>query len=95
MKWFFDIDGTLCDTNGTDYANAEPDMAIITLVNMLYDRGDSIHLITARGCTSGINQRIFTKKQLEEWGVKYDTLEFGLVVSDYVTSPIEFLEMID
>ena len=95
MIWYFDIDGTLCDTDKTDYVNAIPDNAIITLVNMLYDRGDTINLITARGQTSGIYQRSLTEKQLKGWGVKYHTLEFALIVSDYVTSPMEFLEIIE
>ena len=94
MIWFFDIDGTLCDTIDTNYKDAIPDYAMITLVNMLYDKGDVINIITGRGSTSGINHRILTENQLKKWKVKYHRLEFGLIVSDYVTSPMEFLEII-
>ena len=95
---WFDIDGTLADTNSSDYGNAEPDYAMITLLNMLYDRGCQIFLLTARGGKSGIDWRKTTEKQLEEWGVQYHKLIMGypkdLYIGDETLRPDEFLMVI-
>jgi len=95
MIYIFDIDGTLCSTEGKDYFNAEPDEAMIALVNMLYYQGHYIKLFTARGTTSKIDYRKQTEKQLKRWGVKYHELDFGWIISDYVTTPEEFLSVVD
>lgn len=73
----FDVDGTLCDTAGSDYENSTPRMDIISKVNQLYDRGNIIKIFTGRGATSGIDWREFTEKQLKAWGVKYHELIMG------------------
>jgi len=91
----FDIDGTLCDTHKSDYMNAVPDEAMITLVNMLYDKGDTIWIITARGTGSGIDWYDKTLNQLHNWGVKFDRFEIGIIVSDKVVLPHEFMETLE
>ena len=91
MNYTFDIDGTLADTPGSNYKKSVPDEAMIALVNELYYKGHYIRILTARGTTSGINWRPLTEQQLKEWGVKYHHLEFGLIISDKVTTPEEFL----
>jgi len=91
MKWFFDIDGTLTDTYEREYEKAEPDEAMIALVNMLYDKGDYIVLITARGTSSGTNWEKITKNQLKKWGLKYHELHFGRFVTDFAWTPERFL----
>ena len=96
----FDIDGTLCDTDGVNYMDAEPDTAMITLVNMLYDRGDYITIYTTRGSTSGIDWHDKTKEQLDSWGVKYHKLSTDkpagdIIVDDISMTPQKFLEVIE
>lgn len=91
MIYIFDVDGTIADTDEKDYEHAEPDVAMITLVNMLYDQGNEIFIVTARGTDSEIDYTEMTKKQLKKWKVKYDELFFGKIVSDKVITPEEFL----
>ena len=95
---WFDIDGTLTDTDSSDYGNATPDFAMITLLNMLYDKGCQIFLLTARGGNSGIDWRETTEKQLREWGVQYHKLIMGypkdLYIGDETLRPDEFLRVI-
>jgi len=71
---FCDIDNTLCDTSGTDYAGATPRRDAIARLNEMYDSGDSIVLWTARGAGSGIDWFDLTKEQMDRWGVKYHQL---------------------
>jgi len=80
MRYCFDIDGTLCHTPNNekgkpDYVNAKPYPFMVEQVNRLYDEGNYIILMTARGRGSGIDQSEITKKQLEEWGIKYHEME--------------------
>lgn len=82
MIYCFDIDGTLCDTAGSDYKNSIPRKDIISKVNQLYDRGHTIKIFTGRGATSGIDWREFTEEQLKSWGVKYHELIMGKPKAD-------------
>jgi len=91
MIYFFDIDGTIADTPEKDYYLAEPDEAMIALVNMLYDQGHKIVIVTARGTGSCYDYTSLTKQQLKEWGVKYDELHFGKFITDWAQTPEEFL----
>lgn len=91
----FDLDGTICDSDLKDYSIAEPDEAIITLINKLYDNGNTIIIFTARGATSGKDWRSVTEKQLKRWGVRYHQLIMGypkdLVVDDVAITPEDFI----
>ena len=69
----FDIDGTLC-TKNCDYEEAKPYEKTIKHLNKLYDSGDKIIIMTARGARSGKDWTLFTEKQMESWGVKYHEL---------------------
>lgn len=79
MKWCFDLDNTLCYTNGNDYKSSTPNYDMIKRVNHLYDDGNDIIIFTARGMTTckGDHHLVYnkyyelTKNQLDEWGVKY------------------------
>lgn len=79
MKWCFDLDNTLCHTDGNNYSLSIPNHDMIKRVNYLYDRGDEINIFTARGMTSCkgdanlVYNKYFdlTKNQLVQWGVKY------------------------
>ena len=88
----FDIDGVLCNQvkGGTDYRKARPNKEAIFLVNKLYDEGHTIYLFTARFMGRNKNDwrkayedgYAFTKKQLEEWGVKHHGLFLGKPTTD-------------
>lgn len=92
MRYIFDIDGTLADTKNKNYAGAVPDEAMITLVNKLFDEGHHITIITARGTGSDKDYWELTTNQLKSWGVKYNCLYFGRIISDKVITPEEFLD---
>ena len=75
MIYCFDIDGTICTSvNNSEYEKALPDNVVVNEINRLYDKGHTIKIMTARGCVSGVDHTILTKKQLSLWGVKYHEL---------------------
>jgi histidinol phosphatase-like enzyme len=73
--YYVDIDGTICiwDMSG-EYEKAEPFMDRIEKMNKLYDEGHTIVYWTARGTQTGIDWYDVTKKQFDDWGVKYHEL---------------------
>ena len=85
MKYVFDLDGTLCTNTHGSYEKAQPLKERIKVVNELFDEGNEIIILTARGmgrygnCRSKAISEFyeFTKGQLEEWGVKYHDLFLG------------------
>jgi len=48
----------------------------------LYNSGNSIILYTSRGSGSGTDWSDFTKKQVDNWGVKYHELLLGKPMYD-------------
>jgi CMP-N,N'-diacetyllegionaminic acid synthase len=90
LKTFFiDIDNTLCATDGTDYAGAQPWPERIAVVTRLYEAGHRIVIWTARGSLNGVTLalRHLTESQLETWGVCYHELRidkpfFDVLVDD-------------
>ena len=90
MTYIFDIDGTICYNKGTSYEMAEPYPDRIKKVNDLYDQGNKIVFLTARGMGRSDNSTAYaysafeklTKKQLDEWGVKYHRLFLGKPAGD-------------
>ena len=78
MVYCFDLDGTLCNTDGNNYKDSTPKEERIEIVNTLYDEGHTILIDTARGCVSGKNYFFFTMEQLKSWGVKFHTLRTGV-----------------
>jgi len=74
----FDLDGTLCKTDGIDYKSAIPKMDRIYKVNEQYNNGIKILIETARGSTTKVDWYDFTKSQLDGWGVKYHELRTGV-----------------
>lgn len=77
MKYFIDLDNTLCRTHNSDYHNSQP---IVERINYLHDlktNGHHITIWTARGSSSGLDHSELTKKQLAEWNVPYDELVMG------------------
>ena len=85
MNYVFDIDGTICTITDGDYAKAQPLQLRIDHINRLHDEGNTIVFQTARGMgrTNNNSQLAYdlfyelTKQQLDEWGVKYDSLFLG------------------
>ena len=81
MKYCFDLDGTICDTplRPSDlkpgYLESTPFPFMVGEVNRLYDEGNHIIIMTARGRGSGIDWTSLTIKQLDMWGVRYHELE--------------------
>ena len=78
MVYCFDLDGTLCNTDGNNYKDSTPKKDRIKIVNTLYDDGHTILIDTARGCVSGKNYFFFTMEQLKSWGIKFHTLRTGV-----------------
>lgn len=74
---FVDIDETICESpimEIRDYTKAIPIVKNIEKINKLYDEGNIIIYWTARGSKSKIDWFSLTKKQLNEWNVKYHDL---------------------
>lgn len=91
MTYVFDIDGTLCTFTDGKYEDAQPLSNRIETVNKLFDEGNEIILLTARGMGRSKNSvafaeaafRSLTEQQLESWGVKYHRLFLGKPAGDY------------
>ena len=77
MIYCFDLDGTLCNTEGNNYSESTPKKDRIAVVNKLYEQGHTILVDTARGSVSGKNYFFFTLNQLKSWGLKFHTLRTG------------------
>ena len=83
MKYYVDIDNTICSPDNTansvvdKYKNATPIQERIDRVNTLYDKKHSITYWTARGNASGVDLELFTHDQLTRWGCKFHTLLMG------------------
>lgn len=82
MRYVFDLDGTIC-TQERDYASAAPRPAMVERVRELHAEGHEITICTARGSGTGIDWRVETERQLDAWGVSYDTLVFGKPPADF------------
>lgn len=71
----FDLDGTICSSvENSKYELAIPDYDVINAINNLYELGNRIIIMTARGCISKIDWFNFTKQQLDKWNIKYHEL---------------------
>lgn len=78
MVIYIDIDDTIClSPNKPDYNVCTPIVENIEKANNLYDEGHTIVYWTARGTRTGIDWQDVTKKQFEDWGVKYHEIKFG------------------
>ena len=78
MKTYvIDIDGTICTNTFGDYEKALPFYERIAYINYLYKQGNIIKFFTARGSGTGINWKEKTRKQLDNWNVKFHELILG------------------
>ena len=81
----FDIDGVICNQTDGDYDTAIPNQKIIELINKVFEQGYEIRIFTSRymGRTNEDVERSYkmgyeyTKRQLEDWGVKFHQLQMG------------------
>ena len=93
----FDLDNTLC-SHEIDYTKASPFLDRIDIVNTLYDNDHTIIIDTARGSQTDIDWYEITKKQLDDWGVKYHKLRTGIkiyadyYIDDHGISDIDFFK---
>ena len=78
VTFVFDLDGTLCDTDGREYSRAHPKRDRIELVNDLYRRGARIIVDTARGSGTNENWQAKTEAQLKGWGLKFHRVRTGI-----------------
>lgn len=75
MIYCFDVDGTICTSvQDSRYTEAQPCLPVVSEINRLYDAGDTIKIMTARGSVSGKDYTELTRQQLMDWGVKYHEL---------------------
>jgi len=80
----FDIDGVIANlVPSLDYALATPNEEVIRMVNYLHGLGHRVILFTARGSQTGKDWTETTRRQMSEWGVKYQELRFGKPAADY------------
>jgi hypothetical protein len=78
MIIYIDIDETICNSpDKPDYTTSTPIIANIKKANKLYEEGNTIIYWTARGTQTGIDWTDVTKKQFNDWGIKYHDLKFG------------------
>jgi len=90
-----DIDGTicsnLCELKGNDYAKSKPIRERIKKINKLYEEGNTIIYMTARGMGRHKNNPqaaiqdfyAFTKGQLDDWGCKHHHLFLGKPAAEH------------
>ena len=106
MIIYVDIDETICTheardiTKPVDYSLSTPIKDNIEKINKFYDEGHTIIYWTARGTLTGIDWSDITKKQFNNWGVKYHQLKFGkphydLLICDKTFNPKEWNENIN
>ena len=74
MIYMVDIDGTICNTTNSEYECSVPYRDRIEIMNDLYDQGNEVHYWTARGGSTGKDWSELTRRQLQEWNVKYTSL---------------------
>lgn len=94
MRYVVDIDGTICFPGTSEerrYTHATPRWDRIRVINKLYDEGNYVVYLTARGMGRYKNSRMLTHKefyeftydQLKEWGCKFHELHLGKPSGDY------------
>lgn len=82
-RYVVDIDGTICTSLYPNYQDAQPYTDRIKYINQLYEAGNYIVFLTARGHGSRENWRPITEAQLFNWGVKYNELHLSKPHGDY------------
>lgn len=81
----FDLDNTICNTPSKNYKKSKPKKRIINLINKLYNSGYIIKIFTSRFMGRNKENKIkakkqgyiFTRNQVNSWGLKYHSLILG------------------
>ena len=81
-RYCFDLDGTICATDGLDYSKSQPFPERVFHINRLYDEGHYVIVFTARGTLTSIDFTPLTESQLRLWGLKYHELILGKPAAD-------------
>ncbi len=84
QTFVFDLDETLCESNG-NYLASVPNKERITRVNQLRSEGAKIVIYTARGMSTfkgfsflaKLRWQYHTGRQLKLWGLQFDKLILG------------------
>ena len=84
MVIVIDFDGTLALGDTNDITKMHPNLKLVNLLNQMYEDGNYIKIVTARGCKScsNIQERenkynIIITKWLTTYNVKYHELSFN------------------
>ena len=91
MRYCFDIDGTICTNTWGEYEDAEPFFDRIKIINELYEKGNHITYLTARGmgrCDGNVACAYsmwytLTYNQLNDWGCEFHQLILGKPHADH------------
>lgn len=81
-RYCFDLDGTICETDGLDYSTSIPILERVKHINHLYDLGHHIIIFTARGTLTKKDLVELTQSQLKLWGLKHHELILGKPAAD-------------
>ena len=86
----FDLDNTICKTNGSDYDKSIPIIPVINLINRLFKK-NKIIIFTARYMgrnkeNSKLVKKILSKdlQTIEKWNLKFDELIMGKPTFDAI-----------
>ena len=96
MTIYVDIDETICITPpDRDYTQSTPIKKNIEKINDLFDEGHTIIYWTARGTGSGKDYKEITKKQMEQWQVKFHELKlnkpmYDLFICDKAVNSLDY-----
>lgn len=74
MIYIVDVDGTICETNLTNFGSASPIFEKIQEINNLYDAG---HTVIYWATRAKQQWKDITHSQLAAWGCKFDVVIFG------------------
>jgi len=76
MKYYFGIDYVICDIDGSNYADAQPIMERIKIINKLFDEGHHIVYLSNREFEGeeGVTNTKLIHEQFQAWGCKYTTI---------------------
>ncbi len=94
----FDLDNTICKTNGSDYDKSIPIIPVINLINRLFKKKNKIIIFTARYMGRNkensklVKKKYYQKtyKQLKKWNLKFDELIMGKPTFDVIIDDKSF-----
>jgi len=89
MVIIVDFDGTLALGDTSDITKMSPNVKLVSLINEMYDDGNTIKIVTARGCKScsSIEARIekyfnIISSWLKKYNIKHHELSFNKEYAD-------------